>query len=146
MMKTTFILGRISSTDFYTGGYYNGWIYGKSGSPTCIIRNFVRLTGTYTFNTVGFPGTDNRFDSHIFRFRSEIVFNTKLSMSAFIQYSNTSKMIPANVRIRYNPREGNDLYIIYDEGYNTDRQRETPYLPVTRLRTIMLKYTYTFIV
>ncbi|HCC71062.1 MAG TPA: hypothetical protein DEQ09_07930 [Bacteroidales bacterium] len=74
-----------------------------------------------------------------------MLVNTKLSISAFIQYSSVSEFITSNIRLRYNPREGNDLYIIYDEGFNTDRYREIPVMPVSRIRTIMLKYTYTFI-
>jgi hypothetical protein len=46
---------------------------------------------------------------------------------------------------RYNPREGHDLYIVYDEGLNMDRQREIPVLPPSDVRTILLKYNYTFI-
>ncbi|GAH52410.1 unnamed protein product, partial [marine sediment metagenome] len=48
------------------------------------------------------------------------------------------------IRYRYNPREGNDFYIVYDEGLNTDREREIPVLPRASNRTIMLKYSYTF--
>ncbi|MEE9464190.1 MAG: hypothetical protein V3W14_01280 [Candidatus Neomarinimicrobiota bacterium] len=50
----------------------------------------------------------------------------------------------ANVRFRYNFREGNDLWIVYDEGMNTNRHRLTPMLPFTNIRTILVKYTYTF--
>ena len=132
-------------SEVYSGSYYGGLIYGLSASPTCIIKNTIRFTGTYIFDRVKFPDLEEIFDSHIFRLRTEIVFSTKLSMSAFIQYGNTSKQVPVNVRLRYNPREGNDLYIIYDEGFNTDRSREYPALPFSKLRTIMLKYTYTFI-
>jgi hypothetical protein len=52
--------------------------------------------------------------------------------------------VSANVRFRYNFREGNDLWIVYNEGMNTDRHRLTPTLPFTDSRTILVKYTYTF--
>ena len=51
----------------------------------------------------------------------------------------------ANVRFRYNFREGNDLWIVYNEGLNTERDRATPVLPVTSARTALVKYTYTLI-
>ena len=41
-------------------------------------------------------------------------------------------------------REGNDLYLVYDEGFNTDRFREVPYRPYSNNRTLLLKYSYTF--
>lgn len=52
--------------------------------------------------------------------------------------------VVANVRFRLNPREGNDLYIVYDEGLHTDIHRLTPGLPHSVGRTVLLKYTYTF--
>jgi hypothetical protein len=52
--------------------------------------------------------------------------------------------IVSNFRIRYNPREGNDLFLVFNEGRNTDLTRETPQLPVYNVRTVMIKYTYTF--
>ena len=71
-------------------------------------------------------------------------FTTKLTLSAFIQYSGVEDVVVANVRFRYNPREGNDFYIVYNHGVNTDRYRSFPHRPFTDNRAIMVKYTYTF--
>ena len=62
-----------------------------------------------------------------------------------MQYTCASDAVGVNVRLRYNCREGNDLYIVYNETLNTDRYRETPFLPLTDTRTILVKYTYTFV-
>ena len=137
----SFIIG----TSFTCGKWYDGWSNSISITPTVIIKQRLQLTGTYLYSMARIPERDQEFNSHIVRLRGQLVFNTKLSMSAFVQYSSISKLIPTNIRLRYNPREGNDLYIIYDEGFNTDRDRLMPTLPVSKLRTIMLKYTYTFI-
>ncbi len=72
------------------------------------------------------------------------MLTTSLSASDFVQYNSANDVIFTNVRIHYNPREGNDLYIVYDEGLNTYRQREIPALPRTSIRTILVKYSYTF--
>jgi len=69
---------------------------------------------------------------------------TKTSLASFVQYNTAINRIIANVRFRYNPREGNDFYIVYDEGLNTNLQRVTPEVPLSTGRTILLKYTYTF--
>jgi len=137
----SFVIG----TSITSGKWYDGWSNSISITPTVIIKQRLQLTGTYLYSMANIPERDQEFNSHIVRLRGQLVFNTKLSMSAFIQYSSISKLVPANIRLRYNPREGNDLYIIYDEGFNTDRERLVPTLPVSKLRTIMLKYTYTFI-
>ncbi len=49
-----------------------------------------------------------------------------------------------NFRFRYNPREGNDLYIVFNEGRNTYRNIDEPRLPLYNSRSILVKYTYTF--
>ena len=72
------------------------------------------------------------------------MLSTKFSTSAFIQYNSAIDAVIANVRLRYNPKEGNDFYIVYNEGQNTNLEREVPYLPRMSSRTLMLKYTYTF--
>jgi hypothetical protein len=67
-----------------------------------------------------------------------------LSTNAFIQFSSSANTVSANVRFRYNFREGNDLWIVYNERMNSDRDRLTPTLPFTSARTVLVKYTYTF--
>jgi hypothetical protein len=95
-------------------------------------------------NVVRFPDRDQGFDSHLVRLRIQAALNTKLSLNAFMQLSNTAYYGAANVRIRYNFREGSDLWLVYNEGMNLDRYRSNPALPLSDARTLMLKYTYTF--
>jgi hypothetical protein len=73
-----------------------------------------------------------------------MTLSTKTSLKAFIQYNTAINRVIGNIRFRYNPREGNDFWIVYDEGLNTDLHRVTPELPVSAGRTILVKYTYTF--
>ncbi len=48
------------------------------------------------------------------------------------------------MRLRYNPSEGHDLYVVYNHGLNTDRFRVDPVLPRTSAQTLLLKYSRTF--
>lgn len=89
------------------------------------------------------PDRDQGFDAHLARLRIGTALNTKVSTNAFIQFNSATNTVSANVRFRYNFREGNDLWIVYDEGMNTDRRRLTPTLPFTDIRTILVKYTFT---
>jgi hypothetical protein len=72
------------------------------------------------------------------------MWNAKLSMSAFIQYNNASDLFISNIRLRYNPREGNDLYLVFNEVLNGDRERFSPNYPLLNTEVLALKYTYTF--
>jgi len=77
--------------------------------------------------------------NHILGIKALFMFDTKLSVNAFIQYNTDYDGIITNFRIRYNPKEGNDLYMVFNEDGNTDLYRELPYLPVYNSRTVMLK-------
>ncbi len=44
----------------------------------------------------------------------------------------------------YNFHEGNDLWLVYNEDINTDRDYDIPRELLTRGRTVLLKYTNTF--
>ena len=71
-------------------------------------------------------------------------YDQGFSAAAFLQVDPGTDTLSANVRFRYNPREGVDLYLVYNEGWNTRRNLFLPAPPWSRGRTVMLKYTYTF--
>jgi len=131
--------------EYEGGGYYDGRYISISAEPTWSLSSSLNLTGAYVYNNVVFPERDQQFRGHIGRLKLLYMYSTKLSASAFIQYNSAVHSVNSNFRLRYNPREGNDLYIVYNEGSNTDLDRDTP-LNIPRMadRTIMLKYTYTF--
>lgn len=135
---------------FYTiissdaGQFYDGSRISVSLMPTWNISSSFELSGMYQYNTLDFKDRDQYYTSHIGRLKLLYMFSTKFSTSAFIQYNSAVDAIFANFRIRYNPREGNDFYIVYNEGRNSNLEREVPNLPGLSNRTLMLKYTYTF--
>ena len=71
--------------------------------------------------------------------------NNKMSLSAFIQYNTVAEVVQGNMRFRYNFTDGQDLWIVYNEGLNTERTRHgiEPDLPLSDGRTIIFKYTHT---
>jgi hypothetical protein len=125
-------------------GYYDGWLANLWLSPVWYASRFFELSTVYTLDVVRFPDRDQGFDSHILRLRAGVALDTRFSINSFIQFSNVSDFAAANVRLRYNFREGSDLWLVYNEGLNLDRERTEPTLPLTDNRTILLKYTYTF--
>ncbi|MFQ5571113.1 MAG: DUF5916 domain-containing protein [Rhodothermales bacterium] len=129
---------------FVDGGtFYDGWRITAGLSPTWTLSRYLELSGEYQLNRVGFPDRDQRFSADIFRLRAKAALNNHLSAGVFAQYNSASDAVILNVRLRYNFREGNDLYIVYNEAFNTDRHAADPHLPFTDTRTILVKYTYT---
>ena len=128
----------------YTGTFFDGWRHTVGLSPRWNVSSSLDLSGLLQVNYITFPERNERLTASVARVRLLYMFNTKFSVSAFSQYNSLANGIVSNLRIRYNPREGNDLYIVLNEVSNTDRNRLNPMLPFTDNRTILLKYTYTF--
>lgn len=126
------------------GQYYDGNRFSINLQPTWNLSAHLELGGTYNFDYVKFRERNQTFRNHIVGFKGLYMLNTRLSVNAFVQYNTAVDEIVSNFRIRYNPREGNDLFLVFNEGRNTDLTRETPQLPVYNVRTVMIKYTYTF--
>jgi hypothetical protein len=126
------------------GTFYDGWKISLSASPMLNVGSGVNLGLTYNLDYISFPHRMMKFTNHIAGIKGLITLTTKTSLSAFVQYNTAIERVMSNLRFRYNPREGNDFYLVYDEGLNTNIDREIPTLPHSFGRTILLKYTYTF--
>jgi hypothetical protein len=126
------------------GNFYDGWKVSLSAAPMLNLGAGLYLGLTYNLDFVNFPPRAIRFTNHIAGLKGELTLTTKTSLTAFVQYNTAIDKVLTNIRFRFNPREGNDFYIVYDEGLNTRIMREVPTLPHSDGRTILLKYTYTF--
>ena len=73
------------------------------------------------------------------------MFSTKLSASLLLQYVNTEDELITNFRLRYNPREGNDFYLVFNDFRSISNKNSTPEPPKYFNETVMVKYIHTFI-
>lgn len=154
--------GDYSSTDFHfdyttppgklltynaglsTGMYYDGW--------ENLFRAGIQLTPgsswninlNYSYNDINFKDRNQHFIAQLFGFSALYMYSTKTSASSFIQYNNLNNQVTWNARFRYNPKEGNDFYLVYNDYLNTSRSDYSPELPFSSQRTILIKYTHTF--
>ena len=126
------------------GSFYDGSRLSLSLSPGWSISKHLEFTGNYQYERIRFPDRAENFDSHIARLRVETALTPKLSAIAFIQYNSAVDRVISNFRIRFNPKEGSDLYIVYNELLNTERYRHMPIMPLRDNRTLLIKYSYTF--
>ena len=130
---------------FEAGGFYDGNIISVGAEPMLNLSASLQLSGEYQYNTVHFPTRDQSMNSHIVRANILYMFSTKLSASAFVQLNNANEVFLGNFRIRFNPREGNDLYLVYNEYRGFMVSDDTlPVPPASYNRAVMLKYTHTF--
>jgi len=136
-------MGRVFSLmpNFKLGSFFDGSRMSIGTYYFWSLSSTRELSGFYEFNSIKLPDRDREFTAHIVRLKVLATFTKKLSFSAFVQYNGASDVIVANIKLRYNPQEGNDLYLVCNHGVNTKRSREIPRIPVTGNRAIMIKYT-----
>ncbi len=134
----------IVNGEIQSGRFFDGIKHSLKISPVYNISSSLRMDFTYEFNSVNFSSRNQKFDTHIARLKGLVMFSTKLSVSAFVQYNSLDNLFLGNIRLRYNPKEGNDLFIVYNTDVNGDRAEFNPMLPVTNQGSVLVKYSYTF--
>lgn len=128
------------------GGYYGGYRVGGTLNLSWTPGPRVALGLQNVLNRIDLPG--GREDVLITRLRFGTAWSRTLTADAFIQYNSSARVLTPNVRIRYNPREGSDLFLVYNEAVNTDLlpgDPGLPPLPRSGFRSFQVKYTYTFV-
>lgn len=126
------------------GSFFDGWRLDFEVKPTWNVSRHLEIISEYEVNVVRFPKRNQGFNAHVARLRTRAALNTQVSLNAFVQYNSASDRFSTNIRFRYNFREGNDLWLVYNENLNTYRDDEIPKQLLTRGRTMLLKYTNTF--
>lgn len=141
--------GRLSAS---AGDFYDGKITELNLNPRFFLSRKLELGGSYRVTQLRFPErfgrTKTDFISHLGQLRGQYSFNKKAQVSTFIQYSNVSDLAGANIRFRYNFREGRDLWLVINEIRNTVTdavELGLPQLPDIQSGSILLKYNHTFI-
>ncbi len=131
-------------SDCLLGQYYDGSVISVKLIPKWSVSKSIKMEGQYQYNSVRFPARNQKYFSHVGGLKLTYMLNTKLSLISFIQYNSAADVFFTNLRIRYNPREGNDFFIVFNEGRNTDIFRTSPELPRIDNQTLLIKYSYTF--
>jgi len=128
------------------GTFFDGSRLGVELSPTWNASRHLELQGSWSFTRLSFSDRNQTANVQLMGLRAQVGINRKISWNAFIQFNTDAELADANVRFRYNFREGNDFWLVYNESLNTDRDRfdDIPVLPRSQNRTLLFKYTHTF--
>jgi Domain of unknown function (DUF5916) len=128
------------------GDFFDGRRMGLRSDLSWSVSEYLELRGGWEWNRVRFGKRAQEFDSNLVRLTARGAFNTKMSIDAFVQYNSLTDALTTNTRFRYNFREGRDLWLVWNEGLNLEREVfGVPPLPFENARTLTLKYTHTFI-
>jgi hypothetical protein len=126
------------------GTFYDGWRITLDVSPSWNVSKHLEVQLSWLYNLVKVPRSYGWFDAHVTQLKLNTAVNTHLSTNAFIQLNTSGNIISTNIRFRYNFRDGNDLWIVLNEGTNIQLHEYNPILPRSASRTLLLKYTHTF--
>jgi hypothetical protein len=126
------------------GEYYDGTLYSLLLSPEWRASAYLRVSADLELDRVDFPDRDEREWSRLARLRILASASPRLSLSTVVQVNSVADLATANVRLRYNMREGHDLWIVYGHNLNLDRNRTDPAAPATARASLLVKYTRSF--
>ncbi|MEZ5069869.1 MAG: DUF5916 domain-containing protein [Bacteroidales bacterium] len=131
----------------YAGQFYDGRRIGFQSETNFNLSSSFIFSPGYEFNNLYFSERSgfNRLNIHSFNVKAQVMISTKLSATALVQYVNTEDDFIANFRLRYNPREGNDFYLVYNDYRGFRGENMQPVIPGFYNKTILVKYTHTFI-
>lgn len=128
------------------GEFFDGGRIGLGGDISWSVNEHLELRGGWEWNRITFESRGQEFDSNLLTLTARGAFNTRLSVDLFGQYNSLLDVVTTNTRFRYNFAEGQDLWLVWNEGLNLEREVfGVPRLPLEDARTLTLKYTHTFI-
>ncbi|HOU95554.1 MAG TPA: DUF5916 domain-containing protein [Bacteroidales bacterium] len=129
------------------GQFYDGYRVGLRAEPKFNVSSSLNLSLMYEFNAIRFPDrtVNNSLDIHVVNMKALLMLSTKLSASLLVQYVNTEDELITNFRLRYNPREGNDFYLVFNDFRGITNSSLIPEPPGFFNETVMVKYVHTFI-
>ncbi len=132
--------------DFRAGTYFDGTRQQVTLTPTWNVSPHLELGAEYLYSRIRFADRDQGTDIHVPALRIRTALDARASGNALIQYNSTTDRLEFNVRLRYNFAEGTDLWLVYNEGLDTERGTDPADVrsPLSLSRSLILKYTHTF--
>ena len=127
---------KFSITD---GDFYDGQKLTLSGGIDWRPSSRWYLGAGYEYNDVELPV--GNFTTRLIQLRANLAFNVKWSWVNLLQYDNVSDTVGLNSRLRFNPRAGEDLYIVWN--HSSDALASFSNLS-SRASEFTVKYSRTF--
>ncbi|GAB4511323.1 MAG: hypothetical protein Tsb004_15590 [Allomuricauda sp.] len=140
----------IFSIESEFGGYYGGNQLTFSGNFIYDFNKVFTAEIGGNYNKLTFPNDyvsagSNVLELNRFYSRLKFSFSSASFLNSYLQYDTNSQQWGLNLRFRYTPKEGTNLYIVYNQNINAERNRLTPTLPVFESQGIIFKFSQTFI-
>ena len=127
------------SIEISSGDFFNGDITSIEAGIEWRPNNKLFMNLEYEYNDVELPAGD--FVTRLIQVRANYAFNVRWSWVNLIQYDNESSEVGINSRLRWNPRSGQDFYLVINHGFDA----ESAFRNLRSVESqVSLKYTHTF--
>jgi hypothetical protein len=137
-----------TNLDLRAGTYFDGRRAQAILTPTWNVSPHLELGADYQLTALRFATRSQSENIQLARLRVRAALDVRMSGNAFLQYNSTTGKLDANLRLRYAFAEGTDLWIVYNEGLDTSRDRDPLGIvetsPLSLSRSFIVKYSYTF--
>ncbi len=132
------------------GDFYGGNQFTLFYNVSYDFNKFLQAELGGTYNKLKFPEsyvTNTSGKLNLSRYFSRLKFNfsAKTSLNSYLQYDTRAEQIGWNLRFRFNPTEGTDLFMVYNHNVNTDRNALSPRLPFTDNQIFIVKFSKTIL-
>ncbi len=121
------------------GDFYDGQKLTLNGGIEWRPSSRWYLKADYQYNEIELPV--GNFTTRLIQLRANLAFNVRWSWVNSLQYDNVSNTVGLNSRLRFNPRAGEDLYIVWN--HNSDAMASFSGLS-SRDSEFTVKYSRTF--
>jgi len=132
------------------GDFYGGRQLSISGNLNYdLTQNFKFEVGA-DLNRLSFPESFSENSNSVVNInryysRLKVAFSPKSFLNSYLQYDTNTEKLGINMRFRYQPTEGTDLYVVYNHNINTNPNAVFPNLSPTQNQSFIIKYSKTFI-
>lgn len=127
--------------NFQTGEFFSG---DRDTIQTTINWNpnkYFNGSLEFEYNDIDLP--QGRFNTRLARLQTDIAFNAEWAWLTTTQYDNQSDLIGINSRLQWTPKDGQELFLIYNGGW-IDRSERGGFEQVGQSATVKISYTFRY--
>lgn len=129
---------------YQVGGFYDGSHYSAELETDLNLSTSFQVSASYKFDHVNFDERNQQFSNNLARVKLTYMLNTKISASSYVQFNENDNVVVTNFRLRYNPADGNDFYLVFNDLRSLNENLIKVKPPAYFNRTFLVKYTHTF--